>query len=246
MSGASAIPTDPAERDALAGLAGEYVLGTLDAATARAVERALPQDAALRAAVEAWEARLAPLTALAPPEAPPPGLWDRIEQALDPTAAVVAATQPEPTSSGLGLGWLWRGWAIGASAVAAGLALVLLLRPPATPEQRLMTVLLTQRDQPAWLVEAERGGAIRLASLNPRPIEPDRVMQLWALPQGATAPTSLGLIPPEGRITVTPSAVSPEPGMLIEISLEPPGGSPTGRPTGPVLFIGRLAPAQAS
>jgi anti-sigma-K factor RskA len=31
--------------------------------------------------------------------------------------------------------------------------------------------------------------------------------------------------------------------MLIEITLEPPGGSPTGRPTGPIQFIGRLAPA---
>jgi anti-sigma-K factor RskA len=72
------------------------------------------------------------------------------------------------------------------------------------------------------------------------------VLQLWALPQGATAPTSLGLIPPEGRVTVTPDAIRPEPGMLIEISLEPPGGSPTGRPTGPILFIGRLTAAGAS
>jgi anti-sigma-K factor RskA len=29
--------------------------------------------------------------------------------------------------------------------------------------------------------------------------------------------------------------------MLVEISLEPLGGSPIGRPTGPVLYIGRLA-----
>jgi anti-sigma-K factor RskA len=34
--------------------------------------------------------------------------------------------------------------------------------------------------------------------------------------------------------------------MLIEISLEPPGGSPTGRPTGPILFIGRLAAARGA
>ena len=40
-------------------------------------------DAGLRAVVAAWEARLAPLTALAAPEAPPPGLWDRIATALD-------------------------------------------------------------------------------------------------------------------------------------------------------------------
>ena len=108
-----------------------------------------------------------------------------------------------------------------------------------------MTVLLTSGDQPAWLVEAE-GGGLRLASLNPRPVEPGRAQQLWALPPGATAPVSLGLIPEGGQASVAPGLVRPEPGMLIEITLEPPGGSPTGRPTGPILFIGRLAPARGS
>ena len=110
-----------------------------------------------------------------------------------------------------------------------------------------MTVLLTSRDQPAWLVEAEPGGALRLAAVNRQPVPSDRVMQLWALPQGATAPTSLGLIASEaGQHSVSTTAVRPEPGMLIEITLEPPGGSPTGRPTGPVLFIGRLSAARPS
>jgi len=223
------IPADPAERDALA---SEYVLGTLDARAAREVEAAMAQDAGLRALVEAWEARLAPLTALATPEAPPPGLWERIATALDGS--------PKPARAPR----LWQAWAIGATAVAAGLAALLVLRP--TPEPRLMTVLLSQRDQPAWVVESE-GGSLRLASLNPQAVPSDRVMQLWALPQGATAPTSLGLIPAEqGRLTVTPASIRPEPGMLIEITLEPPGGSPTGRPTGPVLFIGRLAPARGA
>jgi anti-sigma-K factor RskA len=31
--------------------------------------------------------------------------------------------------------------------------------------------------------------------------------------------------------------------MLIAISLEPEGGSPTGQPTGPILFFGRLIAA---
>lgn len=224
------IPTDPVDRDALA---AEYVLGTLDARAAREVEQAMEADAGLREMVAAWEARLSPLTALALPEAPPPGVWDRIAATLD--GPVAAPARPSP---------FWRFWAIGASAVAAGLAAFLLLQP--VPEQRLMTVLLTQRDQPAWLVEAD-GGALRLASLNPQPVPSDRVMQLWALPQGATAPTSLGLLPAtQGRLTVTPANIRPEPGMLIEISLEPAGGSPTGRPTGPVLFIGRLAAARGT
>jgi anti-sigma-K factor RskA len=227
------IPTDPVERDALA---GEYVLGTLDARDARAVERAMAEDPAFRALVEAWEARLAPLVALATPEAPPPGLWERIEAALTGARPAAPAAAPKPSR-------FWRLWAFGASAVAAGLAVFLVVRP--VPQPPLMTVLLTQRDQPAWLVEAE-GGALRLAALNPQPVPPDRVMQLWALPQGASAPTSLGLIPAAGRLTVTPSTIRPEPGMLIEITLEPPGGSPTGRPTGPILFIGRLLPARGA
>ena len=231
------IPADPAEREAMA---GEYVLGTLDAATARDFERAMERDPALREAVARWEAQLAPLQALAAPEAPPPDLWSRIERTLGRGDA------PQPVVAKPGL-WdrIWRGWALGATAAAAGLASLLVLRPaPEAPG--MMTVLLTQQDQPAWIVEADRGGALRLASLNPQPIPPDRVMQLWALPQGATAPTSLGLIPPEGRLTVTPRTIRPEPGMLIEITLEPPGGSPTGRPTGPILFIGRLAPARGT
>ncbi|TDH59832.1 RNA polymerase subunit sigma-70 [Dankookia rubra] len=230
------IPTDPQEREALA---GEYVLGTLDARLAAEVAAALPSNIALREVVAAWEARLAPLTALAAPEAPPPDLWRKIEAAL-PGAAPDEAPEPRP---GFGARWgrLWQGWAIGASAVAAGLAGFILLQPD--PPPRLMTVLLTSGDQPAWVVEAQRGGALRLASLNPQPVDADRVLQLWALPQGATAPTSLGLIPAAGEVTVTPETLRPQPGMLIEISLEPPGGSTTGRPTGPVLFIGRLSAA---
>jgi anti-sigma-K factor RskA len=221
----------PEERD---GLAAEYVLGTLEAREAAAVAAALPADPALAEAVARWEARLAPLATLAPPEAPPPGLWARIEAALDPRPATPWWRRLlDP----------WKLGAIGATAVAASLAAFMVLRP--APEPRLMTVLLTDREQPAWLVEADSAG-IRLASLNTRPAPSGRVLELWALPQGATAPTSLGLIPADGRITVRPATITPQAGMLIEITLEPPGGSPIGRPTGPIQFIGRLAPATGS
>jgi anti-sigma-K factor RskA len=233
------IPTDPQEREALA---GEYVLGTLDARLAAEVAAALPSNLALREMVAAWEARLAPLMALAVPEAPPPDLWRKIEAAL-PGAAPDEDPEPRP-HVGTRWGRLWQGWAIGASVVAAGLAGFILLQPE--PGPRLMTVLLTSGDQPAWVVEAQRDGALRLASLNAQPVDADRVLQLWALPQGATAPTSLGLIPAAGEVTVTPQTLRAQPGMLIEISLEPPGGSTTGRPTGPVLFIGRLSAAGSS
>ena len=236
----------PEERDALA---GEYALGTLEAGAARDVERAITAgDAELRNAVAAWEARLAPLTALAPQEAPPPDLWARIEAALPAAPGATPARQTAAERRRSDRRWTdpWRWLALGSSAVAAGLAALLLVRP--VPEEAaLMTVLLTSRDQPAWVVEADRGGALRLAAVNRQPVPPDRVMQLWALPQGATAPTSLGLIPSgAGQYSTSTTAIRPSPGMLVEITLEPPGGSPTGRPTGPVLFIGRLSEAAGS
>lgn len=226
------IPGNPDLRDELA---AEYVLGTLEAREAAEVARALDTDADLAARVAAWEAKLAPLTLLAPPEAPPPDLWARIEQRIAPA---VPATAPRRS-------WFdpWRFGAIGSAAVAAGLAAFILARP--APEPGFMTVLLTDQAQPAWLVQADQDG-IRLASLNTRPAPPDRVLELWALPQGQTAPTSLGLIPADGRLTVRPTTIRPSPGMLIEITLEPPGGSPIGRPTGPIQFIGRLQPAIGS
>lgn len=223
----------PEERQALA---AEYVLGTLDTATARRVEDAAARDPVLAEEIADWELALAPLQALTPPEAPPPGLWDRIAATLDP-----APSRAAPRARG----WFWPAWSFGATAVAGSLAAILLMRPPAAPE-RLMTVLLSSQDQPSWVVQADRAG-LRLAAYNPRAMPDGRAMQLWALPQGATVPTSLGLIPREmGQISVSSSVIRPEPGMLIEITLEPPGGSPTGRPTGPILFIGRLAPASGT
>ena len=224
------IPQDIEGRDELA---AEYVLGTLEAREAADVARAIETDAELAAAVAQWEARLAPLAALAPPEAPPPHLWDRIEAALTPAPAAAVFSWQRLLDP-------WRFGAIGATAVAAGLAAFIVFK--SAPEPMMMTVLLTDIAQPAWLVQADAQG-IRLASLNTRPAPSGRVLQLWALPQGATVPTSLGIIPADGRITVGPSTIRPSPGMLIEITLEPPGGSPTGRPTGPIQFIGRLAPA---
>lgn len=118
------LPLDSAER---AALAGEYVLGMVDARTAASVAREVPRDATLREAVEAWEDRLTPLASAVPQEAPPPELWDRIAARLPANIPLrAAAVLPQP-SQARGIGWLWRAWAMGASVAAvafAGIALV--------------------------------------------------------------------------------------------------------------------------
>lgn len=232
------IPTTPEELDLLA---GEYVLGTLEAWKVREVEAALPTSPDLRTAVARWERRLVGLAELAPSEPPPPELWARIQAGIGPVAPPVALERMPPRRSHRGAyGSLrfWRWSTAGLAAAAAALAFLLLRSE--VPGDRYLAVLQPERGTPAWVVEGGRD-AIVLTSLNAIQPEPGRVLELWALPPGATAPTSLGLIPPEGRIIVPAERIVPQPDMLIEISLEPPGGSPTGRPTGPVLFIGRLS-----
>jgi anti-sigma-K factor RskA len=56
-------------------------------------------------------------------------------------------------------------------------------------------------------------------------------------------PHSLGLIDPARpvRVTVPPDLAGRfGSNAVLAVSLEPPGGSPTGQPTGPVVANGRL------
>jgi anti-sigma-K factor RskA len=229
-------PTIPASSEEIEALAGEYVLGTLDARLAEAVRAALPGNAPLREAVAGWERRLDPLTRLAPPAEPPPDAWEAIAARIAPTPAPGMGV-----SARLGMGWRSLFGAGLAGAAVAGLAVFLAVRPPGPQPERYVAVMQSDRAAPAWVVEADRDSGIRLAAVNRQAIPEGRVMQLWGLAPGDRGPTSLGFVPPDGsRFQFDARARPPVDGMLVEISLEPPGGSPIGRPTGPVVFIGRL------
>jgi len=219
-------------------LAGEYVLGTLPYADRRALEAALPDDPALRAAVAAWEARLLPLTALVEPAQPSPGLWPRIASSL------AVRTRPVPARPGwwdrLGL---WRGLAAAGFATAVAMAVVTLqpgLLGPA-PAPRYMVVLAApQTMSPGWVLQSERDGRLRLLPLRTTEVPPARALQLWTKADSWKGPVSLGLVEPGKAVDVPLRDLPPlQPNQLFEITLEPPAGSPIGRPTGPILFIGR-------
>lgn len=238
MSGSRTLPGDPAGR---AAMAGEYVLGTLDTRLAARVTVAAEADPTWRQAIEEWETRLAPLAILIRPEVPPPDTWDRIEARIAPPTPATARRRAQ-------LGWWWRGWAIGMTFVAAGLAAFVLV--PRTPPMRMMTVLVSDRNAPVMMAETDRSGGLRLntvaaASGRTLAAPSGKSMQVWGLAPGATVPVSLAVLAHEpGKVTMIPApALRPVAGLLIEISLEPEGGSPTGKPTGPVVFYGRLSEA---
>ncbi|EHK67549.1 anti-sigma factor [Achromobacter arsenitoxydans] len=234
-------PMDGGSDDDLQAQAGEYVLGTLDAAQRRAIEARLPHEPALRAAIDAWERRLLPLTTLAEPIEPAPGLWTRIAASIAPARHA----QPVP-ARGRWWHWdslaLWRGLAGGGFAAAAALAATLVLReaaPPAPP--RYFVVLAAPQNQaPGWLVQAQTEGRLRLVPLGIDVVPADKSLQFWTKADSWSAPVSLGLVKPGEAIEVPVDQLPPlQPNQLFELTLEPAGGSPIGRPTGPIQFIGR-------
>jgi anti-sigma-K factor RskA len=218
-------------------LAAEYVLGSLDRATRLRVAQMLRTDAALARLVDRWQQRLAPLAETVPLVAPPPEVWAGIERAL--------GAQRAPAPRRARRGWsrslaFWRWSALGAGALAAALALHIALAPSAPPA-RYVAVLDQGDATPALIVTVDPAAG----RMTIRPLETPRVagraMQLW-LVAGDAPPHSLGLLDPAQEIALAldPQVEADVGGAALAVSLEPPGGSPTGLPTGPVLYQGPL------
>ena len=206
-------------------LAAEYVLGTLEGAERAAASARLEVDRAFAAEVRLWEDRLFPLTTLVPDAPPPVTLLGRIEESIGGAA-------PAPANDNRVR--FWRGTAIGALAVAAGLALFVAVRPVHPPVFAVLSP--TGVAAPILVAFGGQDGAIGVRPSAAISIAADRDLQLWSLPAGATRPASLGVLPAGGK--QLPSGVLP--GTKLLVSLEPKGGSPTGQPTGPVVYGGLL------
>ncbi|PTQ73252.1 anti-sigma factor domain-containing protein [Pseudomonas sp. GV071] len=222
--------------DALIELAGEYVLGTLPAEQRATVQQRLPFEPALRAAVDDWEQRLHPLTALAKPQAPSSLLWTRIERSLNANRR----TPPSPTPWWNVLA-LWRG--LSAIGLAASLVLAVLLVTRAVPigsPTYLVVLVAPQSNAPGWVVQASDPREIQLIPLGMAEVPADKALEFWTKADGWQGPVSLGLVKPGETLHVPLDKLPPlQNNQLFELTLEQKTGSPIGKPTGPVQFIGR-------
>ncbi len=218
-------------------LAGEYVLGTLHGAARRRFERLLESDPALRGEVQSWESMLYPLTDALPDRAPPEHVWQSI-------SARVGRPAPTPTAGIWDSLRFWRVGGLLATACALVLAVALGIQLTREPEVRYIAVVADGQDRSAWLVTAQpRSATLVVRNLRPQEITGDRSFELWLLPPDGASPRSLGRLAPDGESTRSLSprdAQSLPVGSGLAVSLEPRGGSPTGQPTGPVLYQGRL------
>jgi anti-sigma-K factor RskA len=232
-------------------LAGEYVLGTLRGAARARFQRWMRVDAALRRAVDEWQGRLAPLAEAVAPVAPPRRVWEAIESRI---AATGIATDLAPARRGL---WeslaFWRNLGLVTSGAAAALLAAVMLSAPAPPPQIVrvpadvvppsyVVVLSDPKTQkPVMMVSAMRKSDLLLVKrLDDSIAVADKSLELWALPAGQ-APKSLGLVAMENKHMLKLSAVADQSLgdiPMFAVSLEPRGGSPSGSPTGPVLYSG--------
>lgn len=238
--------------------AGEYVLGTLDPEARAQLDARMATDSALQAEMYLWQDRLLPFASRVAPAEPDTGLWTAIAARMSPQGNAFAeapgesamrsvatkSTAGRPAANDPVWRRLWRWQLTGGLGIFASvvLAMLLVFRQPAVEPQRFLTMLQapdTQRT--GWLVEATAGRRIRLVPVGTNdPVPAGKSLQFWTKPQDAAGPTSLGLVRP-GTPVELPASRSPPLGeqQLFELTLEPEGGSPTGLPTGPIVFVGR-------
>ena len=223
-------------------LAAEYALGTLPAAERASVALRARMEPTLAAAIADWERRLSPLSETIAAREVPADLWARIEDRIDAQAG---------GSSVVGIERRLRRWKVAtfaASAVAASLLAFVGARELAEPrpDKTLVAVLQKDAQSPAFLVSVDlerRQMTIRAVAAKP---EPGKSYELWLVHDQLKTPRSLGLVGAQ-PVTVGPTLAAYAPSVIedatLAVSLEPPGGSPTGAPTGPVLWSGKMLQA---
>lgn len=227
--------------DELIVLAGEFVLGTLPRDEALRLEHEAEGDPVIAAAIATWERQLAPLAAAMPEVAPPLELWPRIEASLSaigrPAGPSSVVTMPA-VSATRDHGRFWKAMAGAGFLLAASVGGIALLgRSPARVPVAVLAPAGAGRS--AFVLERYPDGAVAVVPVDPSPVPAGRDLELWSLAQGARLPHPIGVLP-AGGLHLAAARIPAGPAQIL-VSLEPRGGSPTGLPTGPVLYAARLS-----
>ena len=221
-------------------LAAEYVLGTMSARARRRFQIHLRGNPQLRRAVSEWETRLSALSDALPAIEPPARVWQAIKARLK----IGQAFRPEFWES---LSF-WRVSSFASGLLALALIVFVAAPKPETPVDAgrmvvVMNDLATKRPAmtASWKPGQHGSHTLRIRVIGHAEMAPNTAWELWILPGGDQKPVSLGLITThETQVVKIPQAmaVKLDAAQGLAMSVEPAGGSPTGLPTGPVLYAG--------
>ncbi len=221
-------------------LAAEYVLGTMSARARRRFEIHLRGNPQLRRAVLLWETRLSPLTNALPGIEPPSRVWQEIKTRL----RIGQAVRPgfwESLS-------FWRVSSFASALLALALIVMVAVPKPETAQDAgrmvvVMNDLATKKPAmtASWKPGQHGSHTLRIRVIGHAEMAPNTAWELWMLPGGDQKPVSLGLITThETQVVNIPETLAAKLDAAhgLAMSVEPAGGSPTGLPTGPVLYAG--------
>lgn len=224
--------------DNISQLADDYVLGVLEPSDREWVENHRIRNEELKAAIAASTERFLPLDTSIQPVIVSDTLWQKIETQLSKDIPVASSARFVSANDNKAA----TGWRLAAlSSVAASLVLAIGLGWSLTRsvEPLVVAVLLNETGQVQAVVEDFGNEYARVRLLNDFAVPTDKIIQVWTLPSQDLGPVSLGLL--EGVHSAQlrgHDLPQPKAEQLYELTLEPSGGSPTGRPTGPILAKG--------
>jgi anti-sigma-K factor RskA len=210
-------------------LAADYTIGLMPSTARRRFERLMHEDPALRAEVAQWQESLVGLTEPLVEQKVEPHVWNAIEARLF-TEKTATAVKPSRWP------WFRMAAAVGAFVILVTLGIRLLQDRPLYE-----TTLLANNQQAALHIQAYGD------HLNVNPIalvapEADHSLELWAI-SAEGKPASLGVLPENGSARLPLNEHQQallKNAIALAVSLEPRSGSPTGQPTGPVLYQGKI------
>lgn len=229
--------------------AAEYVLGTLDRGErARFAERSA-REPALARLIDAWRGRLSPMADEIEAVSPPLHLWHALRRRAG-IDALERMTVPlwERLAFWRGVGF--AGLATTAACVVAFVALPRIAPPPASASWalphpvRLVSTLADGKGRTTFVAAVDDDACTIVLMPRDRQPTPGQVPEVWVI-SGDGTPHSIGTgSDAPQQAMVVPAALRTQflqgTGVTLAVSMEPPGGSPTGRPTGFIAGRGPL------
>ncbi|HEV8647697.1 MAG TPA: anti-sigma factor [Burkholderiales bacterium] len=223
-------------------LAAEYVLGTMSAHARRRFGICLKENPALRRAVTEWEKRLTPLALVLPEVEPPSRVWQAIESGIRPGRQTRLGFWESLS--------FWRFSSIASGLLALALLILVAVPGPESPPADGTRMVVVMNDlktsNPAmavsWVPGKPGKRVMRIRVIGHADMAPGTAWELWMLPGEDQKPVSLGLITThDAQTVVVPESLAAklDQALGLAMSVEPAGGSPTGLPTGPVLYAGQ-------
>jgi anti-sigma-K factor RskA len=224
--------------------AAEFALGTLDPGERAALAARRLREPDIDAAILAWERRLAPLAETVPPLDPPGDYLAAIEARIRRAAGAAAQSNVNLLQNRLRR---WRAVAVGATGLAAALAIGIGVREAgrqAAPHE-FVAILQKSADSPAFMVSVN----LDTRELTVRPVAATAPVghsyELWIIDSKLDAPRSLGVLDASG-VSSHPALGAFDRSIVADatyaVTVEPPGGSPNGKPSGAPVFVGKLIP----